>query len=449
MSLRGPRSKGLEDNGVVISNLTKTLSLGTSRWLALLFALTALAAQAQPPATGLLRWSPSNAEDVLGYVVYRRGLRDSYRPWLTTRGATTATITNLQWGTTYFFVVTAFNSAGLESEYSNEVSVRIPYAEMPPVITQQPNNLDVVVAETAVFSIGATGQGVLHYRWRCNGQPLPRTSGATLTLTNVQLSDGGTYDVIVTDAAGSVTSRSAQLTVRTRPLLGKPLILQGPLSQTANALSTVTFSVEVTNTALLPIGYLWLKGEQPLRHRIAYSHADFLTLPQIQLADAACYTIRITNETQPFYEPGFESARACLNVLASNDRDRDGLPDDYELGYGLDPNNAADAFQDPDGDGMSNLDECIAGTDPRDSASFLRVTGAAKPPGILIRFNALANRTYLVQFADDSTSGPWQTLRGVPAISANSSAPRAVEISDAPPFQGRRFYRLVTPATSP
>ncbi|MCF6212304.1 MAG: Ig-like domain-containing protein, partial [Gammaproteobacteria bacterium] len=54
--------------------------------------------------------------------------------------------------------------------------------------------------------------------------------------------------------------------------------------------------------------------------------------------------------------------RVLVNV--SGDADGDGLPDDYERDNGLDPNDPIDAFEDKDKDGLSNLDEFNAGTDP-------------------------------------------------------------------------------------
>jgi hypothetical protein len=51
---------------------------------------------------------------------------------------------------------------------------------------------------------------------------------------------------------------------------------------------------------------------------------------------------------------------------ADADDDGDGMPDAWELQYGLDPLSAADAAQDPDQDGQSNLAEYLAGTHPTD-----------------------------------------------------------------------------------
>ncbi|MEP1216110.1 MAG: hypothetical protein ABJM11_21330 [Marinobacter sp.] len=48
----------------------------------------------------------------------------------------------------------------------------------------------------------------------------------------------------------------------------------------------------------------------------------------------------------------------------SVDGDNDGMPDAWELEQGLDPTNALDAEQDPDGDGLTNLQESLGMTDP-------------------------------------------------------------------------------------
>lgn len=81
-------------------------------------------------ATATLSWAPIADPIVQGYMIHygtaSRVQAGSY-PWsINTEGHTTYTITDLQRGTTYYFAVTAYNATGLESEYSEEVSITKP-----------------------------------------------------------------------------------------------------------------------------------------------------------------------------------------------------------------------------------------------------------------------------------------------------------------------------------
>jgi pectate lyase len=46
------------------------------------------------------------------------------------------------------------------------------------------------------------------------------------------------------------------------------------------------------------------------------------------------------------------------------DKDNDGMPDEWETRYGLDPKDASDAAKDKDGDGYTNIEEYLNGTNP-------------------------------------------------------------------------------------
>ncbi len=82
---------------------------------------------------------------------------------------------------------------------------------MPNIVTQ-PTNQAVNTGATAVFTVSATGIPAPTYQWRKDGTNLVGESGATLTISNVQPENLGTYSVLVTNAAGSVISSNALLT---------------------------------------------------------------------------------------------------------------------------------------------------------------------------------------------------------------------------------------------
>lgn len=61
------------------------------------------------------------------------------------------------------------------------------------------------------------------------------------------------------------------------------------------------------------------------------------------------------------------ATRGTAKAFILPDDDVDGMPNDWETEHGLDPNDPADAPLDGDGDGLTNLEEFIAGSDPNDT----------------------------------------------------------------------------------
>jgi fibronectin type 3 domain-containing protein len=86
-----------------------------------------LTLSASVAGTATLAWNASTESDLEGYKVYRGTGSGAYGAPLSTlpKTATSYTATGLQNGTTYFFVITAYDNAGNESTFSNEVSKSI------------------------------------------------------------------------------------------------------------------------------------------------------------------------------------------------------------------------------------------------------------------------------------------------------------------------------------
>ncbi len=90
------------------------------------------------------------------------------------------------------------------------------------------------------------------------------------------------------------------------------------------------------------------------------------------------------------------------------DTDGDGLLDEWELAHNLDSHSAlgdSGPDGDPDEDGFTNASEQLAGTDPRDPSSALRVR-VALPGGNMARvsWDAVIGRKYQLEFSDNSLS---------------------------------------------
>jgi hypothetical protein len=73
-----------------------------------------------------LAWDPHSESSVVGYKVHY-GLNSRTYPFVVDAGnATRQTIGSLQEGVTYYFAVTAYSVAGLESDFSGEISYAVP-----------------------------------------------------------------------------------------------------------------------------------------------------------------------------------------------------------------------------------------------------------------------------------------------------------------------------------
>lgn len=86
----------------------------------------------------------------------------------------------------------------------------------PAAITVQPLNQVIPIGDTATFAVAAKGTAPLTYQWSENGVPISGATSATYTTPTVALDSSGStligsFDATVSNAAGSVTSKSATL----------------------------------------------------------------------------------------------------------------------------------------------------------------------------------------------------------------------------------------------
>jgi hypothetical protein len=299
------------------------------------------------------------------------------------------------------------------------------------VITAQPTNLFLRPGVNATFIVSAFSPAPISYQWQLNGTNLLGATHATLTVSNVSLAHAGAYMAVVSDTMGSTLSSPANLT-----LLIDPVIVHQPCNVTVPQGGSVTLSVEVNADATLPMGYRWRRGSTTVAHAVVSKHVSFLTVTNCQ--STTNYEVIVTNLARL---SALRSSNVLVTVLADTNQNQ--MPDDWEAAYSL--QGSLNPEDDLDGDGLRNLQEYEAGTDPTDALSYLKVENVELAEGraeVLVRFLAVSNRTYTVQSSEAVAGGGWQRLRDVVAASTN----RLFEVRDPAGAMGvQRYYRLVTP----
>ncbi|MBN1578111.1 MAG: immunoglobulin domain-containing protein [Chitinispirillaceae bacterium] len=162
------------------------------------------------------------------------------------------------------------NAAGTETSDAADLTVTM----LPPVITTQPASQTVTEGATATFTVAASGTD-LGYQWRRDGGDIPGATSASFTTAAATMVDAGAiFTCKVSNAAGSVTSNEAVLTVTMLP----PEITTQPASQAVDESSTVTFAVVATGTSL---GYQWRRDGGDITGATGASY----TIDQVTMAD--------------------------------------------------------------------------------------------------------------------------------------------------------------------
>jgi len=141
----------------------------------------------------------------------------------------------------YTVVVTNYNG----SETSTAAALYVGYA---PFITQQPSSTTNAFGGTAVFSCAASGPLPMNYQWLHNNTILAGQTGAMLTLPNLQLQNVGTYNVIIGNNFGGITSSIVVLHL-------SPGMIAQPTNQIVMPVSAASFTALAGGEP--PLCYQW------------------------------------------------------------------------------------------------------------------------------------------------------------------------------------------------
>jgi uncharacterized cupredoxin-like copper-binding protein len=191
---------------------------------------------------------------------------------------------NVQAGQAGTYTVVVSNAGGSVSA-SAGLTVVVSRVE-PPVIVRGPQSQTVAAGTDVTFTVEATGAGTLQYQWQHNGANIAGATTSRLVLEQVQVSQAGTYTVVVSNDGGSV-SDSASLGVTTGTV-APPVIVSGPQSPTVPAGGDTSLTVVASGNDLT---YQW----QHEGTNIAGATGSSLSLTNVQSGDAGQYVVVVSN----------------------------------------------------------------------------------------------------------------------------------------------------------
>jgi hypothetical protein len=154
----------------------------------------------------------------------------------------------------------------------------------PPVILTAPLSSSVCTGNAAQLSLSASGDPLPAFQWRRNGIPLVGAVGSTLDIPVATAQDSGSYDCVVTNSCGSVTSSAVSLVVGDRPI-----IVANPQSLATCPELAAAFTVEYS--AVPAPTFQWFRDGQPLAGQTNAT----LNIESLTAADAGTYACELTN----------------------------------------------------------------------------------------------------------------------------------------------------------
>ncbi len=346
--------------------------------------------------------------------------------------ATNATlvVSNLQPSFASNYSAVVFNNGGSVVSSNATLTLLNPVA-----FTIQPTNQNVLPGTNVTLVAAAAGNGAVRYQWRFEGTNILDATNATYSFTGANLTNHhGNFSCVAMDDISTAVSANAFIYV-----LVKPGVVTHITSQTVLQGGNAIFSLVATGAP--PLWYRWIRNGGSVPG--ATTSVPVLVISNVQ----ASGTIRVavTNAALPngVFSPGPTAGNNVLLTMLA-DVDGDGMWDAWEtnfFGSVNTTNNPNNALDDADGDGMINLDEYRAGTNPTNALSVLKIVLTATNANVL-QFVAQTNLSYSVQWRSNLSTAAWINVTSLTA----SPLVRTVQLDTATaPPGSERYFRVVTP----
>jgi len=188
------------------------------------------------------------------------------------------------------FTVTVSNSAGDADSNAAilSVSAGAPAAVAPSIVTQ-PAEVTANVGSTATFAVGVDGTGPFTFQWRRDGANIPGATSAVLSFNSVALPNAGSFSVVISNSAGSVTSTALLLVVTAASTPTPPTITSQPATLIVPFNGSGVVAVGATGSG--PLAYQWFRNGDVLPG----STLPVLVFSHVSEVDAGTYSVLVSN----------------------------------------------------------------------------------------------------------------------------------------------------------
>jgi hypothetical protein len=220
------------------------------------------------------------------------------------QGQPNVLVPNVTAGTRYYIAVDGYNGA------SGTVQLHLGLGAAPTLVSG-PASQAVAPGSNATFSVTAVGTTNFSYQWQRDGLNVAGGTNASLTVTNAQAAQAGSYRVIVSNVVGVVTSApSAVLTVQLAPEIVKSPVSETVLLGQPAALAVTAGGVNIPGDLLR---YQWRYGTAGASVGLAGATNATLALAAAQWTNNGSYFVVVTNNYG-----AATSAVAVLTVRETN-----------------------------------------------------------------------------------------------------------------------------------
>jgi hypothetical protein len=325
-----------------------------------------------------------------------------------------------------------------------------------PSVTVQPVSQTVPAGATVQLVGMAVGLQPLNYQWQLDGTNLAGATAAVLSLAGVQLANAGTYSVTVSNAAGTVVSSNALLSV-----LSPPVISGQPSGQTVIAGAPVLFSVAAAGSP--PLGYQWQFNSAAIVGATQSSYS----LASADPTNAGTYSVVVSNAYGVAVSSNAVLTVLCPPAITTQPANRTALVGDKPsftvtatgttpLAYqwAFDGTNLAGASTDTllltnvqpaQAGGYAVVITNVAGSITSSVASLTVLQSGSiislslAEPTISLTFLSVAGSNYLLEYKSSLTDPAWTPLP--PAVAGTGGV---IVLPDTNPPVASRFYRVLS-----